>query len=269
MALAVAAVSALSVGAVTHPAQADEANAVVFGDSVIADPTVLAEIAAKTGTHELAGTKVTEMGCGTDGVYAATFGEAVGLPVRDFSCAGFAFFANANHIQDQVNQAVAKGALSASTREVSILAGANDIIPTIGTVSPEALGTQVADAYTSVLQSIHNAAPNATVRVVGYPSITDGDNVCPFTLVPNAVGMAIPMPTIRRYEEAIQNAARVAADRTGSRFIDSRAATVDQNLCTPNRAFAGVIDTKIGSEANLPIHLTRQAVVDLAQNAAR
>lgn len=261
-----AAAAALAFGCATAAAPtalAEGGNLVTFGDSIPANPTLEAYMAAKAAPEAPHGNP-----CPTDAIgYGTRAAQMLGMEPRDYSCAGASAFSGGRHITTEVDSALRDGALNGDTRVVLITAGFNDTY-----VNGQMNRDQFIDAYKGAMipqiDRIRAAAPNADIRIVGYPTMADGDFVC-VTNWGNNVRDHTPMPFIRVFEDNAQWAQVRLAEATGTRFVDLKPSTANRGTCgnDGDRIMATLIDFGIGVR-NLPLHLSPAGHEHVAHVAA-
>ena len=122
---AVAAAAAALIAGHTSALAATPGNTVLTGDSVVANPTVpdywknKANIKVNTG-----------VGCVTDGAIADEIANASGgAHVDQYQCAGASFATRGVPIDNALRTAARHGDLNPQTKNVVIVAGANDTYP--------------------------------------------------------------------------------------------------------------------------------------------
>lgn len=221
----------------THVVQAEEnapaGNYVSFGDSIASNPTVLDVVAARVkGTHpEL------QLPIQTDAVAGCAHGEdnvgkrvaaKTGLELSDYSCPGATAYTPPspqdpiphNQFSQQVDQALNDGALTPDTKLVSIIIGVNDTYQksNLGRPQQERLDLYHNEVGAQV-DRIREAAPNATVVMVGYPDETDGGN---YTCATNLLGQTSHwyFPAVRYFQEELRTQQRGVAEEKGLPYID-------------------------------------------------
>jgi lysophospholipase L1-like esterase len=84
-------------------------------------------------------------------------------------------------------------------------------------------------AVKKALQDIHAKAPNASVAILGYPSILPATKGC-FTRMPIAQG---DVPYLNNLQSHLNSVVRQAASETGTTFVDLAAASVGRDACAP------------------------------------
>ena len=121
---AILATTALAAGNTTALA-ATPGNTVLVGDSVVANPTFSDYWKNKANAKTNTG-----VGCVTDGSIADEIANASGgAHVDQYQCAGASFATGGHHIDDSLRTAAQHGDLNPQTKNVVIVAGANDTYP--------------------------------------------------------------------------------------------------------------------------------------------
>lgn len=273
---ATAALAATGLLAGTAAAQAAPARGgapvVAFGDSIMANPTpgeYIQGIFAKTAPA--LPNNLNDNDCATDGTFARTVAATSGIPsqsVKDYSCAGASFSTGGQHFTTAIHTAATKQDLGPHTHTVYLLGGANDTYPRIlGQHTPiNVIQRDLTGDITKQINHIKSHAPNARIKVVGYPTITNNHgHICYINPTP---GPGLTSPTIKPkpVENAVQNAQRDAAARTSTQFVDSKAPSTGHDICAADRWMVGIADAK---PHNLPLHMTSHGLTHIARNAAR
>lgn len=260
---ALVAFSAALMGAATvaAPANANERNMVIFGDSIVADPPAEAYLPARLGSSVPASS--------SQGVTAGTFrpecvtsnssfaeqaARHLGLPARNYSCAGATTISAGVQVAQQVDSAIRSRALNPATARVLISTGFNDTYNN-NNLSDGQIRARYVAYMAPLVNRIRAAAPNARIQIVGYPTISSGGNVCPFHMLPNTQ-VGIPLGEVVKWENQAQWMNVDLARATGTQFLDLKPATRNNGMCAPDnqRYWAGLIDFHAGS-GNLPIHV--------------
>lgn len=260
-------VAALSIAIVGAPqAAAAERNLVLFGDSVLADPSsptyLLGRIAS--GSSETRGTNCPS----SPDNFGKRAGRKMGLRVRDFSCAGAVSMSKGPQLAEQVSAAIGSGALNRSTRRVVVSTGFNDTYNNRHLSKSQMTKRWV--RYTAPqIRRIKAKAPNARIQIVGYPDIAAGDKVCLFHVAPNVYDRT-HFPQIGQWEARAQSMQIGLARATGTEFLDLKRSTRDNNMCAPDhkRYWAGLIDFYAGP-GNLPVHINKRGHEHVANVIAR
>ena len=269
--LALAAITAIAPLAIAAPmASAAPSSAVFVGDSIPANPTVASYLAVKTGVP-IPGAHVNLNGCATDGQMPAMYGAAAGLETFDYTCAGASIRTGGQHVTAQLDNAAKAGKLNASTREVVIMAGANDTYPHILNQVPLGqIETDLTNGFADTINHAKKLAPQARVKIIGLNQIAapNGD-VCLVNIGDNTMPLA-PIPAVRDSEGILQRAGINGAKRAGATFVDSKAISQGHDMCAPGnmRWTVGLIDTGSGPH-NLTFHMTNEGLGALATNAAK
>lgn len=265
-----ATVAATAAAAIAIPvANAAPGPAVVFGDSLPANPSVH-DYLGTNARLPLPDARANEQGCGTDFRFSNAYGRGSQNEVLDYTCAGASFRSGGQHISQQVQAAIDNGALNAGTREIVILAGANDTYPYI--INERMPVPQVTEnlriAVRDTINAAKAAAPNANIKLVGYPSISDPDgNVCIINPGPGA-GLPTPLVNIREIEDGLQNGVAMAAADTGTQFVDLKGVTAGHHTCSDSRWMVGVVDGTPGSY-NLIVHMTDEGLDAIGEHTGR
>ncbi|WIM67962.1 GDSL-type esterase/lipase family protein [Corynebacterium breve] len=250
-------------------ANAQQANAVLFGDSVLADPTVPGWAAGKMGLDPRGSSNVATW-CPTS---PTSFGKQaaakLGLPAWDYSCTGTISISQGPKVGTQVDRALNDGALTPSTRRVILTTGFNDAYNT-GNRTPDQARAAYVSALTPQIDRIRQAAPNARIQIVGYPQITDGfGNVCLFHVGPNMFDRT-PAPQVAGWENLAQWMQVDLANATGVEFLDMKPSTRWNSMCAQDdkRMWAGLVDF-YGGPGNLPIHVNQRGHAHVSEVIAR
>lgn len=244
-------------------AEAQQRNLVIFGDSVISDPSGPQWAAGKLGLDPRGSSDVTTW-CPTSptnwGRQAAT---KLGLPAWDYSCTGTVSIQKGPQFASQVTRAVNDGGLNPNTARVIISTGFNDTYHNDGRDRAAFRRDWVA-AMVPQIQRIRAAAPNARIQIVGYPKVTSNGNVCLFHIAPN-VSDTTPFAAVAEWEDSIQWAQVDLARATGVEFLDLKPSTWNNSMCAPDhmRMWAGLIDF-YGGPGNLPIHVNARGHAHVA-----
>ena len=178
-------------------AMAADAQTVMFGDSVFANPTY-GQVGTTSSLSPSAGTTLSSathgiedapgvpspQGCpqGQSNV-GRELGRVSGQHIANYACSA-AKAAGQSHRKDfdeQINGAIANNDLNGETKNVLIQFGANDLQkilrPSLSSSNP------YYDGMKQSIQRIRHAAPNARITVVGYPAISARNGaVCPLRL---------------------------------------------------------------------------------------
>ncbi|MGP6173150.1 GDSL-type esterase/lipase family protein [Corynebacterium sp. A21] len=271
---AIAATVLTTMGLAVAPQAAASPNALVaFGDSVMSNPAIPEWINAKamgsSGSSGSAGTG-NRTNCPTDpNGFAKHAAWQQGLTPHDYSCTGASVFSGGVSLAQQVDWAMQDGHLDGGTREVLLNFGFND---TYGPLLNGASEQWIRDTYINIaagqVDRIRSAAPNAEIKIVGYPAITNGHAVCLLQLG-NNIRTYEPLPIIVQSENLIQSMQSGLAARTGTKFVDVRAASRGHEMCAPDgqRWYGAIFD--FGESINLPIHMTARGMTEVGGVIAR
>ncbi|MDO5031889.1 GDSL-type esterase/lipase family protein [Corynebacterium sp.] len=240
---------ALGAGIAPHAAAA-ERNVVAFGDSVLADPQLDQYLVARMSSEN----KAPGLNCPSGFNYAKRLGAKLGMPVDDFSCSGAVTMSVGPKIQVQVEDAINRGKLTPDTQRVIFAAGFNDTYNN-GKLSDADLRARWVGATAPIIHKIRQAAPNARIQIVGYPTIGSGDRYCLLHFGQSPAD-ATYLPQVQRYENVAQWMQVDLANATGVEFVDMKPATTYNGMCAnaDKRMWAGLVDFTAGP-GNLPLHL--------------
>ncbi len=117
---------------------------------------------------------------------------------------------------------------------------------------------------TAALREVQRRAPEAQVLVVGYPQIVEADNVC--SRLPLARGDFAYAEQINR---ALTDALRLAAQKTGSTYVDVWAASQGHDICSDDPWVNGSVADQKRAAAYHPFAEEQVAVADLVAAAVR
>lgn len=270
-AAAVATVAALSGTLMSAPeSQANPGNTVVLGDSIVANPDIY-NWAAGRGVP-LPDPILSGSGCGTDNRFTNSYDQASTGPVNNYTCAGGSYRTGGMHVTEQADRARAGGALNGGTDEVVIWAGANDTYPYIlgDNLPVSQIERQLRDSVTRTVNHVQNLAPNATVKVLGMPHITNANgDVCLVNVVPE-VQIPSVLFQLSEVEWALQRAVRDGANGAAgnqARFVDLKPASAGHEMCSSDRWVVGLVDTT-SERRNLPLHMTDTGLREMGRVAA-
>ncbi|HIW96696.1 MAG TPA: hypothetical protein H9867_09520 [Candidatus Corynebacterium gallistercoris] len=267
--LVAAAATTAAVVTMAPAAQAAPGNSVVLGDSLAANPTIVDYVAGKF-SMAIPGARVNPLGCGTDYRLSGSIGAANGTEVADYTCAGASYRTGGIHMIDQVRRAHRDGALDAGTREVVLFSGANDTYPYMinDRMPVPQIREQLKVAIRDAVNEARRLAPNAKIKVVGYPTISNPDGrVCLLNVIPGQPTVDV-LFNIREVEDALQWAAVDAAAETGAQFVDLKPLSAGHGMCSNDRWIAGVIDTTSGPR-NLILHMTDAGLNAVGEHIGR
>lgn len=169
-------------------------------------------------------------------------------------------------------------ALAPDTELVTVGIGGNDIgfggIVT-GCVSPTPFGTPCRDenegtlepridaleaTLVDVLSEVRSRSPKARVLIVGYPQILPTTGPGCYPVVPYTAG---DVEYLRGILERLNGVVRSAADSGGAEYVDTAAATVGHDVCTPpgEKWIEGLIPT----EPAAPVHPNAKGAAALSR----
>ena len=250
--------TALAALSMAHaPANAQQRNMVIFGDSVISDPNAPQWLAGKLGLDPRGSSGVGTWCPQSPTSWGRQAAAQLGLAASDYSCTGTVTVSPGPQLYTQVDRALSDGALNPGTARVIITTGFNDTYNNEG--RPDAdVRRDFVNYMIPQVSRIRAAAPNARIQFVGYPKITSGDKVCLFHIAPN-VSDWTPFAQIQRWEDQAQWMSVDAARATGTEFLDVKPSTWNNNMCAPEdkRMWAGLVDFYAGP-GNLPIHVNQR-----------
>jgi hypothetical protein len=245
----------------------------LFGDSVAANPAPLNFLVGRVAEEGYpVPATVGAGGCSTDNRLADGIAASSGVPVANYACAGSSLWSGDTLVSDAVSDAVHHRDLTAATREVIILAGANDTYPLLMDGVPlDKVEDAIRDSMAETVRQIHHTAPDARVRVFGYPRIADdAGEVCIINVTPGVFTPWMPdvgMPPVPDIEASLQRAQINAAADAGAEFVDLKGPSADGPMCSENRWLVGIVDTT-ADHYNLPFHATDNALDRIAAIAA-
>ncbi|WJY67164.1 GDSL-type esterase/lipase family protein [Corynebacterium auris] len=240
-----------------HPAQAQQRNLVIFGDSVIADPNAPQWLAGKLGLDSRGSSNITTWCPQSPTSWGRRAADKLGLPAWDYSCSGTTTISRGPQLSSQIDRAVNDGGLNPSTARVIISTGFNDAYNNDS--RPDAdVRRDFVNYMVPQINKVRAAAPNARIQFVGYPKVTAGDRVCLFHIAPN-VSDWTAFPPVRKWEDQAQWMMVDAARATGTEFLDLKPSTANNGMCAPDhlRMWAGLVDF-YGGPGNLPIHVNQR-----------
>ena len=282
---AIASATGVAVAALTAPqAMAADAQTVMFGDSVFANPTYgqvgttssmspSAGIALSSATHgiEDAPGAPSPQGCPQGQSNVGRELERVsGQHVANYACSA-AKAAGQSHRKDfdqQINGAIANNDLNGGTKNVLIQFGANDFQEILGPSLSSA--NPYLDGMKRSIQRVRQAAPHAHITVVGYPAISARNGaVCPVrTSAPGSTDAGFNLDyagLVRNGEDRVNSAMYEAARAGGVQYYDLRADSIDHGMCAPDstRWISGKWEYSVPH--NLFNHLTHLGNQNVAQ----
>lgn len=246
---AIAAAAAALIAGNTSALAATPGNTVLAGDSVVANPTVpdywknKANIKVNTG-----------VGCVTDGAIADEIANASGgAHVDQYQCAGASFSTGGVHIDNALRTAAQHGDLNPQTKNVVIVAGANDTYPYGPDV--QASDRAIRDGLRNAINIAHHHAPNAKVMVVGYPHVSFNNVSCYNSGLGSSNPLPIPAGNTAGTEQRLQNTLREVAQQNNATFLDAWPMSEGHDACSPDRWWVNLIDIMPPAPGNLPLHL--------------
>lgn len=265
-AMSVALGCALAVGGVlAQPAHAHPRSLVGFGDSIVANPSPLHYATPKAVNDS---TNLPNCTKDPNGM-VKQIATRLNLTPYDFSCPGASVITGGQLLSDQVNRAIASGALDAGTSVVTMTIGANDTYPRLlRGQKPADIQRDVVAAMVPELNRIKKAAPNAKVKVVGYPSYADKHGVC-LVQLGNNVHSYEPIKELLVMEDLMEGITREAARGAGVQYVDVRAASYGHGMCAADKDRWYGAFVELGQPANIPIHMTNIGVTAVADIVAR
>lgn len=245
---------ALIAGPGLPQAQAQDRNLVIFGDSIIANPTVPDYLAGGLSDGRPGSSGNPATGCPQGNNWGRSASAQLGLVPWDYSCSGTVAISQGPQFAAQVDHALWDQALTPSTARVIVSTGFNDTYNN-RTLSDGDVRARFVASMAPQINRIRAAAPNARIQIVGYPSITEGNNVCLFHVGPNVYDRT-PFPDVNYWQWQAQNMQIDLARATGVEFLDMKPSTVNNHMCAPDnqRMWAGLVDFYSGT-GNLPIHV--------------
>ncbi|MDK8449890.1 GDSL-type esterase/lipase family protein [Corynebacterium mastitidis] len=267
-ALFAASAVALSLGLSAVPATASPNALVGFGDSVMANPRLLDHLSAGLPIPEEQKHNVHNHCASDPNGMVKQVARLKGMEAHDYSCPGASVSTGGKRISAQIDDAIAQGALDGATREVLIQVGFNDTYLNMADrKAPEEIHRAYVAALTEQIGRIRQAAPQAAIRVLGYPSISDNVGTCLVQLGNNIHSFeGVPLTTdLENMAEAMN---RDAAAQSGVQYVDLRAASLGHGMCAPDgeRWYGAAID--LGQPRNVPVHMTDLGVARISEIVA-
>ena len=280
---AAATATGAAVAALSAPqAMAADAQTVMFGDSVFANPTY-GQVGTTSSLSPSAGTTLSSATHGIEDAPGAPspqgcpqgasnvgreLGRASGQRVINYACSG-ATAAGSTPRSDfvqQVNHAVDTHTLNPGTRNVLIQFGFNDVVNTNFILDPNR--TAYKNAMRNQINRIRAAAPNAKITLVGYPAFSAANgSICPIRIKENpGLGANLSaLGSVRTIEDNVNHAMFQAAQENHVDYFDLRSATIDHNMCAPTgmRWMGGVYE--FAEPHNFFNHLTHSGNVGVAR----
>lgn len=258
----------------TAAASAQQAQTLMFGDSMFANPTfdqIGSGIANMSSAMKISSDPgaPSPQGCPQG---ASTVGRelavASGQRVINYSCSGAAAAGNTPRpdFTEQVNHALATRDLNPGTRNVLIQFGFNFITSTNFIVDPNR--TAFKTAMRNEIGRIRTAAPNAKITLVGYPAFSAANgSLCPVRVKenPNLGTNLSALGVVRNVEDNVNFALFQAAQESRVNYFDLRSATIEHNMCAPAgmRWTAGVFE--FSEPHNFFNHLTHNGNIGVAR----
>lgn len=188
-------------------------NLVTFGDSFTANTHSVANNieSSAEGYPEQSGCLV------APDAWPGLVAEQTGTPVQNWACTN----SGSAHMLNRVTRAIDTGDVNDSSTVV-LSAGMNDKQRGVG-------DSEITANLESAIEKIEDAAPEATVIMLGRLASTDADGkLCSVNVVPN-LPLGVPNEATASAEKATQDHQRTTAERTGVEFIDIREQTVEKN----------------------------------------
>lgn len=252
-------------------------NTVLAGDSVVANPvpfdvvrnnmplssdsatdTSSSSSAMPGKSSDASGSSkdimTTGVGCVTDGAIADEIRQASGVArVDQYQCSGASLASGEPRIDDTLRTAAEQGDLTPGTRNVVIVAGANDTYR-YG-LDTQAVDHAVRSGLQNAIDVIHEHAPNARIVVVGYPRVTSDGTTCANSGLHSSDPLPIPTPLIAATEQRLQNNLREVAEHNGATFVDAWPVSEGHDMCSPQRWWRNLFDVAPPAPGNIPLHL--------------
>lgn len=224
-------------------------NTVLTGDSVIANPSIPDYLKNKANVKVNTG-----IGCVTDNSIAHEIATASGgAHVDQYQCAGASFSTGGVHIDDSLRTAARQGALNAQTKNVVIVAGANDTYP-YG-LDIQASDRALRNGLRNAINVAHHHAPHAKVIVVGYPRVSFNNMSCYNSGLGSSSPLPIPAGNTAGTERRLQNTLREVAQQNNATFLDAWPISQGHDACSPDRWWVNLVDIMPPAPGNLPLHL--------------
>ena len=281
------------------PENVQPGNLVAIGDSIFANPKVgdaaLNSAASSNPDNQflqrLVSTdpNINPRGCaqGTPSL-PKEMAAQLGVPLNDYSCAAATVYTPrpGNQLMDQVDHAIADGALNPGTKYVAIQGGYNDVYNNYQKLSGENLPdqaiaerlgttTQKTDferAIDPIVAKVKEHAPNANIKFVGYHEITEdrpGGWQCLYHIGDGRgqdnkwdISYAFPVYWDTQGKINSNKWMQEAAQRHGVGYIDTRTFSKGHGECASpqDRWVGGVLLDNTTGDFNLSLHLTDQGV---------
>lgn len=210
--------------------------------------------------------------------------QKLGMELKDYSCSGavahFGGGANGSQTFDQqIDMAIGNGDLNEDTTYVPISMGGNDgMAMYMAMIDPTQQQSQYLESMSASLDRIRDAAPNAFIQLVGYPSMT-GDNGATCSVNAAAPGIApltailgpveqVGGDVVGEQEHTINNYQRALSNQEDIQFVDLKESTLGLGPCSSSPGkLVSTSSTFIVEDSNMPLHLTRsgnEMISDLA-----
>lgn len=241
------------VGTSTVATAAVPGNTVLVGDSIVANPTFTDHALNKA--HKKANTGV---GCVTDNAIATEMSNVSGAHIDQYQCAGASLATGGIHVDNSLRKAAEDGNLNHETKNVVIVAGANDTYPHKTDIA--ASDRAIRGGLRSALDVAHQHAPNAKVTVVGYPHVTRGNSTCLTSSI-----IPLPIAAVSDAEQRLQNTLREVSEQNGATFLDAQPMSEGHDMCSPDRWWVNLVDPVPPAPGNLPLHLNAHGTAAYGQ----
>lgn len=268
----IAAMAMTSLTATTASAQSGDT--VAFGDSFLANPA-LEQVQNQQGNLSSLPTNnprpggVSPQGCPQgDTNVPRELARISGQNVINYACSAASASGNSHRLDlyEQVDHAIAGGAVGTETKNVLIQIGANDTTQTAFLVDPTR--RQYKDALRSDINKIRAAAPNAKITLVTYPAISAANGaLCPIRVEGSSnQGFNLDaLALMRGLENTLSFTMFETAQENDVSYYDLRSASLAHNMCSPDsmRWVAGGVEST--QPYNIGAHLTHVGNVGVAQ----
>lgn len=259
-ALATAVTTVIAMLAIPTTATAAPGNAVLFGDSLLANPPYeLAKL--MQGPGKVSGISKQPGRCahGKKRV-GVSLQQQTGRVVEDYSCTGAATYsplANGNTLRSQVNVALAQRSINRGTQYVGIQIGINDTYKGAGIPSQQK-GAYMHHVGTEI-KRIRRAAPHAKIQLIGYPSVVDRNGVGCWIQAQNLPMLPMTLPPLRSAFDNVHDWQRATAHANGASWLNLEAKTQGHGSCASDsqRYITGVYDNR-SNPYNITTHLTHK-----------
>lgn len=210
--------------------------------------------------------------------------QKLGMELKDYSCSGavahFGGGANGSQTFDQqIDMSIGNGDLNENTTYIPVSMGGNDGMAMYMAMNdPAQQQSQYLESMSASLGKIRDAAPNAFIQLVGYPSMTgDNGNTCSVNAA--APGIApitaflgpveqVGGDVIGEQERTINNYQRALSNQENIQFVDLKESTLGLGPCSSSPGkLVSTSSTFMVEDSNMPLHLTRsgnETISDLA-----